>query len=249
MAKHTAAAATTTEPAAASVVEEIQRPNEEAAGIAFRDAVLAWNAGAVTRSTRTDEDRNLFDQFDSLQDALSEAVITAEGWSPSPPDRVTALKALVDRYRFNFYREAIQHYTDGGTETWPAIESELHRRNAVAKVGEAIITQIDAMISAGYKRIANAREAERKLSELVAFWLTRPIVRALIVPLIATIDADTRRMTPRRGILEALTAEMELITHAQERAGETPRKPLSYHEFRIWLPTAKRLIEAEGDTT
>jgi hypothetical protein len=243
---------------AAPTPEPVEKPAEEAAAVALRERLRTFNEGAPTRAALTDEDRAALDAFKAL--AVEYAEAASEAWkgnvapwhapltwgATTPPDVVTGLGALISTYLIDSTDEQVTQLASGRTKTWPAIESDAYRRN-LAKDGEAIIQRINSAIEAGYKRIADAHAAERKLRDRVQFWLGFPLVHQLVATLAMTVDSRPELNTGRTRTLTALRAELQSVALAEERAGRKVPEQIWGHDWRAWLPVAREILAKDGD--
>jgi hypothetical protein len=248
-----AADETATTIAEAPAPTEVERPTEEGAARALRDAVFAFNKNALTRSVLTDADREAIAEIETLCAAYSSAAVAAWAgnvaswsrelkWGPvTTPAAVTQLETLIADYLLECIDTEIYQRESGRTKTRPCILGELNRAD-LASDGGVILQQIEAVIAEGYARIAGAREAERNYAANVAWWLTQPLVRQIIESLVAIFDADPTLITSRIGVLDALSWESDVIILAAERSGDAPHVKLFRLGFRQWLPVAKRLL-------
>src|SRR4029077_16463729 len=247
----------TTTATAPPTPEPIQKPAEEAAAVALRDALGKFNEGANARSALTTEDNAALDEIEALAAAYNEAALVAWEhncapwysnlkWGPTtPPAIVTTLPDAVNPYIADCRGDNPLPFRDGRTKWVPYIRN-VDNRQEIANNGRAITGKIAAAIGAGYARIAAAHEAQRALRDRVRRWLAFPLVRQLVDALITTVDSRPELITGRTRTLTALRAELQSVALAEERAGRKVPEQIWTHEWRGWLPFAREILNEDG---
>lgn len=230
----------TTEPVA------VERPAEEAAGLALRAAVERFNAGILARTEMTDEDDRMLDDVEAMHAAYQTA---ARGEWPLHhiPEGVHTLNVLVPNFGKQVRGNVAERITSGDaewTEEFPRIEYA-HHRQRLALQGEELIRVIDDAIAAGYSRIAEAQAVERKLRATTRFWLSRPETRAEILAAIARNDARPDSINAPSALRDLRSAQQTFI-NAEEREGRPAPAQLFSHDWRKWLPLAQEALAEEA---
>ena len=230
----------------ATTAPEIERPTEEPAALALREAVSAFNSDALTRSALSAEDQTALGALEPLAAAYASAA--EAGWentqfewrSGTVPLAVSALPVAVTNYAAMNSATETRTLTSGEIET-PAIESPSVRA-MIAKTGAQLIASIDAAIEAGYARVRKTQQHDAALGQRVEYWMGRPVVRALVAAFSALRNEPVLQplIQPPTNVLEALRVAMLTLSHNTE-GGPDPLV-VTMGRWREWIGKAEEIL-------
>lgn len=229
---------------ATAKVEAVERPAEEPAAIAFREALASWNRGTSTRTTITDQDREKLDGLEQLCDSFTQA---AQRHNDEP--LVSSLGSKLRQYTNDTTGDEVISIRslDGDREKLrPVVLSEDNRAD-LFRDGSEILARLEQAIQLGYARVKAEQESQRRLRECVKFWLAQPEVRTLIVSIITL--ADREALGKPEGALTTLRSVQRHIQHERERAREQVPEPFLIHgtHWREWLVVSRELLAEENE--
>jgi hypothetical protein len=221
----------------------VQTPTEEPAGIALRDALLAFAVGIPNRVTLTDDDRAALGQLTALCGQYLEAATAAwiaDAYYPQRlPDACQAFAPLLADFVEDTRGVEVHVFSSGRTVETLAIENPSLRAHFV-KFAAEILRQIDAAIAAGQNRLRV--ESSRREDELqrIKVWLqiepANLLIRELVVLGALTSEGKPMR-TPLGHTLQALGLVFDRLED-----DNTQRLPIGGSAWRRWLPVAARLL-------